>query len=127
MRKLALLFGFAAISAFAAQYSGTISDSDCGAKHRVSSAICIQSCLRAGTDAVLVTSDKKLLKIDPISKDKIMAFVGKKVTITGLVVNGALKVDSVKVRTGWIQSATDSAESDSQTATGMCPPCPPRR
>ena len=99
MKKALVLFALVSMSAFAAQFSGTISDSHCGAKHVAASAAdaaCAQKCFKGGADAVLVTSNNKILKIDAASKDKVAAFVGKKVTINGSMSNGELMVNSVE-------------------------------
>lgn len=98
MKKAFVLLALASVSAFAAEFKGTISDAHCGAKHvdaSEKSAACVQSCVKRGSDAVLVTSGDKVMKIDAASKDKIMPFLGKKVTIHGSVSNGALTVDSI--------------------------------
>lgn len=99
MKKALVLFALVSMSAFAAEYSGTISDSHCGAKHVAATAkdaACAQKCVKGGADAVLVTADNNILKIDSASKEKIMPFVGKKVTIHGSVANGELTVASVE-------------------------------
>src|ERR1700744_260216 len=99
MKRAFLLFSLVSVSAFAAQFSGTIADSSCGAKHIKASAAdaaCANKCIKGGADAVLVTSDNKVRKIDAASKEKIMPFIGKKVTIDGAMSNGELTVDSVQ-------------------------------
>jgi hypothetical protein len=99
MKKALLVLAFASVSAFAAEFSGTISDSHCGAKHIAATqadAACAQKCLKGGADAVLVTSDSSVLKIDAASKDKVASFAGKKVTIKGTVSKGTLTVDSIE-------------------------------
>lgn len=99
MKKVLVLFALVSMSAFAANFSGTISDSHCGAKHAAATKAdmeCAQKCVKGGADAVLVTADNKVLKIDAASKEKIMPFIGKKVTINGTESDGVLTVASVK-------------------------------
>jgi len=133
MTKALVLVAFASVSAFAADYTGTISDSACGAKHSGSSAACIQKCIRGGAEAVLVTSDRNVLKIAATSNDKIMPFLGKRVTVSGSVSNGALTIESVKNPVKWWQALADGGGpgsgggSEYQPAASMCPICPPRR
>lgn len=99
MKKTIVLFALVSMSAFAAEFSGTLADSKCGAKHvkaTAADAACAQKCVKGGADAVLVTSGDKILKIDAASKDKVMPFLGKKVTISGSEADGVLTVDSVQ-------------------------------
>jgi hypothetical protein len=58
---------------------------------------CVQKCVKDGKDAVFVTSDNKVLKIDASSKDKIMPHLGHKVSVSGQVTGDTLKIDSVKM------------------------------
>ena len=99
MKKAFVLFALVSMSAFAAEFSGTVSDAHCGAKHIAATKAdqaCAQKCVKGGADAVLVTSDSKVLKIDAASKEKIMPFLGKKVTIDGSLNGDSLTVESVK-------------------------------
>ena len=101
MKKLlavASLVAIGAMSAFAGEWSGMLSDSKC--KHTDGSdksAACAQKCVKGGADAVFITSDNKVLTIDKASVDKVMQHLGHKVTITGTVDGTTLKVDSVKM------------------------------
>jgi hypothetical protein len=133
MTKVFALLAFASVSALAAEYTGTISDSACGAKHSGSSTACIQNCIRGGAEAVLVTADRNVVKIAATSKDKIMPFLGKKVIINGSVANGALTIESVKGPTKWWEAIANGnggpggGSAEYQPAAAMCPICPPRR
>ncbi len=98
------VFGFLAVGALmttgamADTWTGTISDSMCGAKHADASAAaakCVAGCIKKGADPVFV-SDGKVLKLTADSKDKVMDMLGKKVTITGSMDNGAVKVEDIK-------------------------------
>jgi len=99
MKKAFVLIALASVSAFAADITGFIGDASCGAKHADASAAataCAQKCVKGGGDAVLVTKDAKVYKIDAASKDKVTAFVGKTVTVKGTVTADTLKIDSIK-------------------------------
>jgi tetratricopeptide (TPR) repeat protein len=70
VKKVFVVLAFAALgsmTAFAAEWTGTISDAMCGAKHADASKDsmeCVQKCVKGGQAAVFVTSDNKVLKID---------------------------------------------------------------
>ena len=98
MIKSALLSLFAA-SAFAASWTGVISDAGCGAKHADASEAsikCVQRCVGRTGAAVLVVGDK-VVKISDSSKDKIKEHLGHKVTISGKMEGEAISVDSVEM------------------------------
>lgn len=101
MKKVLATFALMAIgslSAFAGEWSGVFADSKC--KHTdgtEKSIACTQSCIKKGADAVFVTSDDKVLKIDKASMDKVTPHLGHKVTVTGKVTGDTLTVDSVKM------------------------------
>ena len=100
MKKAFAVLAFSSMSAFAAQWSGVISDEKCGARHTdasEASQACVQKCVKGGGAAVFVTSDNKVLKIDSSSTAKIMPHLGHKVTITGTLSGDTVKVDSVKM------------------------------
>ena len=103
MKKFAISFDLGAslfsFSAFAETWSGTISDAHCGAKHADASdksKACVESCVKGGAAPVFV-SDGKVLKISEDSKDKVMAHLGHKVTLTGKLDGDTVTVDSVKM------------------------------
>lgn len=89
-----------AMSAMAASWTGTISDSMCGAKHVAATAEdqkCAETCVKEhGADPVFVVGDK-VYKIDAASKDKVLAHVGHKVTIKGKLSNDTVTVASIKM------------------------------
>jgi hypothetical protein len=98
MKKLGLAFVLSAAATFAADLTGVISDSHCGAKHNTASdaaAKCVEGCIKGGGQAVLVSGDK-VYKIDAASQDKMKGFYGKQVTVTGDVDGDTVKVESVK-------------------------------
>ena len=95
MKKLMILAALAAGTAMAAEWTGYIIDKDCsGKKEMLGNVGCAQSCMKRGSPAVLVTDDGTVAKI--ADQDKVKEFAGKKVTITGSMTDGAIKVDSVK-------------------------------
>ena len=103
MKKLTLgativgsLFAF---SAFAAEMTGVISDSHCGAAHSEASAAaekCVAKCVKGGSAPVFV-SEGKVYKIDEDSKSKVMSHLGHNVTIDGDFTEDSVKVESVKM------------------------------
>jgi len=91
MKKLMFVSVFAA-SAFAAEWTGVISENHCNAKHAAGSEAdqkCVEACVKGGAAPVLV-SDGKVLKIADASK--VQDFLGKKV-----VVKGDLQGDTVTI------------------------------
>jgi hypothetical protein len=99
MKKIAIL-GLFAVSAFAASWTGYISDAGCGAKHAdgsEKSMKCVTGCVKGkGAGAVLVVGDK-VVKIDDASKAKVMDHLGHKVTVEGKLAGDVLTIDSVKM------------------------------
>ena len=97
-KSLAMLAIFAA-SSFAADVTGFIGDSMCGAKHKAAAAAdatCASTCIKKGDKAVLVTTDGKVYTIDDAGQKKVASFVGKTATITGDVTGDSIKVASIK-------------------------------
>jgi len=101
MKKVLVTFALAAIgsmSAFAGEWTGYIADSKCkhvdGTEAHVA---CTEKCIKGGADAVFVTSDNKVLKIDKDSLDKVTPHYGHKVTVTGKVDGDKLTVDTIKM------------------------------
>jgi hypothetical protein len=96
MKKFAFVALFA-VSAFAAEWKGTISDSKCGAAHADASEKsmkCVNACVKGGQKAVLVT-DGKVLKI--ANQDKVAEHLGHKVTVSGKLEGDTVTVDSVSM------------------------------
>lgn len=95
MKKLMILAALAAGSAMAAEWTGYIIDEACsGKKEMLGNVSCAQSCIKRGSPAVLVTDDGAVVKI--ADQDKVKEYAGKKVTISGELADGAIKVTSVK-------------------------------
>jgi hypothetical protein len=92
----ALMVSLLGVAAMAAEMTGYISDSKCGAKHMdgsAASAKCVESCIKAGATPVFVEGDKVLKIANP---EKVAGHYGRKVTVTGNVDGDTLTVDSIK-------------------------------
>jgi hypothetical protein len=86
---------------------GYISDQECAVKgakaSRASEWIkpsafesCVKDCLKEkDAQAVFVTEDNKILKFDDASRKKVEAHLGHKVSVTGTVQNGTIKIDTI--------------------------------
>jgi hypothetical protein len=100
MKKIAaagLFISLYSAGAFAATWTGVISDEHCGAKHAAMTAddkTCVDKCAQGGAAAVFVAGDK-VYKID--NQDAVKAHMGHKVTITGTMKGDTVHVDSVKM------------------------------
>ena len=83
-------------TAFAAEYTGYISDSHCGAKHMDGSQAsmdCVTSCIKTGASPIFVGMDKTIYKVyDPA---KVTAFLGKKVQVTGTMKGDTVTIEKV--------------------------------
>jgi hypothetical protein len=99
---------FAALSAAPANGAmiGYISDTKCatsGAKAKTAAEWiqpaafedCVKKCVKEGSEAVFVTEDNKILKLDAASTAKITQYLGHKVSVTGKVEGTTLKIDTV--------------------------------
>ena len=109
MKKMLVLTVFMAVASMAAlaeHWTGYISDEQCA----VSSAkakkatdwinptafeSCAQKCAKAGSTLVFVTEDNKILKFDAGSTKRVTPFLGHRVSLSGQLNNGALKVDKI--------------------------------
>lgn len=96
MKKLGLFFAFAAVSAFAGEWTGYISDAKCAAGHSdgsEKSVNCVKACIKGGQAPVLV-SDGKVLKI--ANADKVGVDVqGQKVKVTGNLEGDTVTIESI--------------------------------
>jgi hypothetical protein len=101
MKKLfaaSALMAIGSLSAFAGEWSGYIADSKCKHTDGTEAHIaCTQKCIKGGADAVFVTADDKVLKIDQESMAKVQPHLGHKVTVTGKVDGETLHIDSIKM------------------------------
>ena len=97
MKKVLVMSSLFAMSAFAAEWTGAISEAGCGAKHVDGSAkavACVTKCVKGGAAPVFVTDGKVLKIADPA---KVMDHLGHKVTITGKLDGDTVSIDSVKM------------------------------
>ncbi len=96
MKKILFLSTVFALSSFAGEWVGFISDASCGAgnaKPTAEAKECAQRCVKSGAAPVFVTVEGKVLSIaDPA---KVMNFVGDKVKVTGSVDKDKLTVASI--------------------------------
>src|SRR5689334_1848450 len=98
LKKLLVVFGFAAISAMAADWTGYIVDKNCASKKEMlGNEACAQRCIKNGAAAVFVTDDGKIYQV--ANQDKVKDSAGKKVTLTGKMEGETITVDSVKSST----------------------------
>ena len=105
MKKLIILAALASC-AFAGEWTGYISDAKCASASAKSKTAaewiqpdkfesCVKSCVKAGSPAVFVTLDNKMIKFAPASMGKVTPMLGHKVTVTGNVDNGVMTIDSI--------------------------------
>ena len=100
---LVLSIGLSVSSAFAAKgktFTGTVSDSMCGAKHAMpgAPAECTRACVSKGSKYALVVGDKvyTLDTSDKATLDTLDKQAGSKVTVTGTEKDNTIAVSSVK-------------------------------
>ncbi len=95
MKKLLVVFGFAAMAAMAADVTGFVMDKKCSSnKAMVGNEACAKRCIGGGAEAVLATEDGKIYTV--ANQDKIKDHAGQKVTVTGKVEGDKITVESVK-------------------------------
>jgi hypothetical protein len=102
-----LLSTFAAMSAFAGEFTGYVSDTKCAASNSKKGAAsewvqpaafeqCAKQCVHDGSAPVFVTADNKIVKISPEAMAKVMPMLGHKVTLTGKIDGDTLvSVDTI--------------------------------
>ncbi len=100
MRKtiglILMVMALSAMTAYAGQWTGYISDAKCGAKgDSADHAECAKSCIKAGAAAVLV-ADGKVYTLD--KQDEAKKYAGEKVTLTGTASKDgkAIKVEKIE-------------------------------
>ena len=96
MKKILFLSTAFALSGFAGEWVGFISDASCGAgnaKPTTEAKECAQRCVKAGAAPVFVTADGKVLTLaDP---KKAMDFVGDKVKVKGALSKDKLTIETI--------------------------------
>jgi hypothetical protein len=100
--SLVVIAGLSASSAFAAKastFTGTVSDSMCGAKHEMAGddASCTRACVSKGSKYALVMGDKvyTLDTTDKAALDTLDKHAGAKVTVTGTEKDNTIAVTKV--------------------------------
>ncbi len=78
-------------------FTGTVSDTMCGARHTMMpgkpDAECVRECVKAGSDYALVVGNKVYtLKGDKAALDK---FAGRKATVHGQLTGNTIQADSI--------------------------------
>ncbi len=96
----ALALAVSAFSAKASTFTGTVSDSMCGAKHAMpgDDAGCTRACVSKGSKYALVVGDK-VYTLDTSNKqalDTLDKQAGAKVTVTGTEKDNVITVSSVR-------------------------------
>ena len=105
LAMLALL-AFVAIPALAENLTGYVSDLQCATSGSKAAKAtdwinpkafesCAQKCAKNGSPVVFVTEDNKVLKLDADSIQKATAHLGHRVSVTGNVENGTLKIEKI--------------------------------
>jgi hypothetical protein len=103
---LAVFLAFTSLAVFAEDWTGYISDEQCAvsaSKAKKASdwvnpdkfESCAQKCAKASSPVVFVTEDNKILKFDADSTKKVLPLLGHRVSLSGTLENGALKVSKV--------------------------------
>jgi hypothetical protein len=96
LKKLLFVFGLAAISAMAADFTGYIIDKNCASKKEMlGDEACAKRCMGRGTPAVLATEDGTIYAI--ANQDKVKDAAGKKVTLVGKLDKDTITVEEVKM------------------------------
>jgi hypothetical protein len=96
----ALALSVSAFAAKASTFTGTVSDSMCGAKHAMpgDDAGCTRACVSKGSKYALVVGDKvyTLDTSDKKALDTLYKQAGAKVTVTGTEKDNTITVNSVR-------------------------------
>lgn len=56
---------------------------------------CVKECVKGGSEAVFLTEDNKILKLDAASVSKVTPFLGHKVSVTGKVEGTTMKIETI--------------------------------
>jgi hypothetical protein len=94
-----LIMALFAVSAYAEEWAGTISDAHCGKAHASGDAkaqACVEKCVKGGAAAVFVTGDH-VYKIADASKSKVSSHLGHKVKVTGKLEGDTVTIDKVEM------------------------------
>jgi hypothetical protein len=103
---LALLTLFS-MAALAEKWTGYVADEKCAVSRSKAAKAsdwvdpnhfetCAKKCVEGGSAVVFVTEDNKILKLDAESNTKAMPHLGHRVSLSGKVDNGTLKIDKIE-------------------------------
>jgi len=109
MKKLVAILSLAMLASAAPQaatLTGYVSDTKCAtsgaskstAAEWIKPAVfekCVKECVEAGSEAVFLTEDNKMVTFDAAAKEKIKPFLGHKVNVTGTIKNGVLTIEKI--------------------------------
>jgi len=124
MRKGFVLFALLTLfsmTALAEKWTGYVSDEKCAVSSAKAAkaadwinpkafASCAKKCAEAGSAVVFVTEDNKILKLDAESTTKAMPHLGHRVSLSGKLDNGTLKIDKIES----IKMAANPGASDAE-------------
>jgi hypothetical protein len=118
---LLALLTLLSMAAMAEKWTGYVSDEKCavsGSKAAKASdwinpkafESCAKKCAEAGSTVVFVTEDNKILKLDAESTTKATPHLGHRVSLSGKLDNGTLKIDKIES----IKMAANPGASDAE-------------
>jgi hypothetical protein len=87
-----------AAAGMAETWTGTVSDSMCGAKHEgaaAADAACVKKCVKGGASAVLV-SGGKVYQLSADSQKKVETLLGQKVNVNGKLEGETIEVEAAQ-------------------------------
>lgn len=120
---LLALSALVAIPALAEKLTGYVSDEQCATSGSKAAKAtdwinpklfesCVQKCAKNGSPLVFVTEDNKVLKMDAESTKKASAHLGHRVSVSGTVDNGSLKIDKISTIQMEAQTKTDNHQEE---------------
>jgi len=126
MKKSFVLLVFLAlitIPALGEKLTGYVSDEQCAASSSKAAKAtdwinpkafesCAQKCVKNGSPVVFVTEDNKVLKLDADSTQKASTHLGHRVSVTGKIENGTLKIEKIATIKMEGQTKTDNHQEE---------------
>lgn len=120
---LLVFFALIAIPALGEKLTGYVSDLQCASSSSKAAKAtdwinpkafesCAQKCVKNGSPMVFVTEDNKVLKLDADSTQKASAHLGHRVSVTGTIENGTLKIDKIASIKMEAQTKTDNHQEE---------------
>ena len=104
-------------SSKSAEFTGTVSDSMCGAKHMMAGddAKCARTCVKGGAKYVLLVGDKVYSMVGNAAEFERLA--GQKVTVRGSISGSTLQVDSIVGASAGPSGGQTTVDPDKQSTT----------